>query len=89
MYVVLNEHTLAYRLPATPNLLGVLAGSVLRGGHNPLNGSVSISERDHLRPATHADFDAYRVCSRGHLPPTDAGVPVPPSNAPTPAAEAV
>ena len=89
MYVVLNEHTLGYLQPATPNLLGVLAGSVLRGGHNPLNGPVYFSERDRIRPATHDDFDAYRVCSRGHLPPADACVPVPPGNAPTPVAEVV
>lgn len=69
-YVVLNEHTLCYRIEATPTMLGVLAGSVRRSGHNPLYGPVSFTPRCTLREATHKDFDEYRVCSKGYLLPS-------------------
>ncbi|HDS1721705.1 hypothetical protein NPS53_09345 [Pseudomonas putida] len=65
-YVVLNEHTLCYRIEATPTMLGVLAGSVRKGGHNPLYGPVSFTPRCTLREATQKDFDEYRVCSKGY-----------------------
>jgi hypothetical protein len=65
-YVVLNENTLGYMIK--PNLMGVLHGSVLKGGHSELNGPVTLMPSDKLRPATQKDFDDYSVCSRGHLP---------------------
>ena len=68
-YYVLNENTLGYVNSAQPGWMGVLAGSVRNGGHSPLNGPVVIVPgADRLRPATHADFDAYRVSWRYHLP---------------------
>ncbi|WNZ87575.1 hypothetical protein [Pseudomonas sp. P108] len=66
-YVVLGEHTLCYRIPQTPLTLGVLAGSVIRGGHNPVNGSISVLPSEKLRPATVEDFDFFHVCHIGHL----------------------
>lgn len=66
-YVVLGEHTLCYRIPKTPSMLGVLAGSVIRGGHNPLNGPVSVLPSENLRPASVEDFDFFGVCHVGHL----------------------
>lgn len=66
-YVVLNENTLCYRIEATPSMLGVLAGSVRRGGHNPLYGPVSFTPSCALREATQKDFDEYSVCSKGHI----------------------
>jgi hypothetical protein len=61
-YVVLNESTLGYINEERPNALGVLAGSVVRGGYNPLNGPVAIAPMiDELRPAEIEDFDTYRV----------------------------
>lgn len=66
-YVVLGEHTLCYRIPQAPLTLGVLAGSVIRGGHNPLNGPVSILPNEKMRPATIEDFEFFRVCHVGHL----------------------
>lgn len=66
-YVVLGEHTLCYRIPQTPSVLGVLSGSVVRGGYSPLNGPVSTMPGDELRPATLEDFDFFRVCPVGHL----------------------
>lgn len=66
-YVVLNGHTLCYRIDATPTMLGVLAGSVRRGGHNPMNGAVFIGPNCELHEATQLDFDDFRVCSKYHL----------------------
>lgn len=45
--------------------MGVLAGSVIKGGHSPLNGPVTIYGTDKIRPATALDFDMFRVV----LPP--------------------
>ena len=68
-YIVVNENTLAYLHGTESSFAGVLAGSVIRGGHDPKNGVISISPRDAVRPATFADFDAYRVQPPGHLAP--------------------
>lgn len=66
-YLVLNGHTLGYRLGGSATLWP-LAGSVLRGGHDPKNGPVAIMAGvDTIRPATLADFKAYRVSPVGHL----------------------
>ncbi len=61
-YVVLNENTLGYLNEVTPNTMGVLASSVIRGGHLWIDGPVTIVPTvDKLRPATLEDFDAYRI----------------------------
>jgi hypothetical protein len=61
-YVVLNEHTLCYRIDGGhPSHLGILNGSVLRGGHSPLKGWVYTFATDVIRPATRADFETFRV----------------------------
>lgn len=65
-YIVKNENTLCYRQEGT-QFVGVLAGSVIRGGHNPLNGSIIIAPSDALRPATLEDFEFFRVCPKGHI----------------------
>lgn len=65
-YFVLNENTLCYRIDGS-FMVGVLAGSVLRGGHDPKNGCTVVGELDTIRPATVADFDFFRVSSAGHL----------------------
>lgn len=66
-YVVLNEHTLCYRIEETPTMLGVLHGSVVRGGHDWKNGAVSFTPSCQLRAATLEDFDFYRVSPTGHI----------------------
>jgi hypothetical protein len=66
-YVVLDENTLCYRIPGMSTMLGVLAGSVIRGGHNPINGPVSILPGANMREATLKDFDFFRVCPIGHI----------------------
>ena len=69
-HVVYKEHTLGYLFRVgTMVLMGVHAGSVLRGGYDWRNGSVPILAGDmrSLRTATKADFAAYRVESKGHL----------------------
>lgn len=66
-YVVLDEHTLCYRLDSGPKTLGVLHGSVLRGGHDWKNGPVTFVHESQLRPATLEDFDFYRVSPTGHI----------------------
>lgn len=65
-YVVKNENTLCYRQEGS-SLLGVLAGSVLRGGHDWKNGPVAVLPTDTLRDATLKDFEFYRVCPKGHI----------------------
>jgi hypothetical protein len=68
-YVVLNENTLGYINAECPNTMGVLAGSVIRGGHNPLNGPVTIVPTiDEVRPAEIGDFATYRVMAPSNLP---------------------
>lgn len=65
--VVLGEHTLGYINPVQPDWMGVLHGSVLKGGHDWKNGPVYVGGMgDQMRPATQADFEEYRVCSRGY-----------------------
>ncbi len=56
-YVVKDEHTLGY---LRGDQMGVLAGSVMRGGHDWKNGEVHTSGAK-IRAATLADFDTYRV----------------------------
>lgn len=66
-YVVMDEHTLGYLMDEMPNYIGVLAGSVLRGGRNPLYGNAIITPgRTCLRPATEIDFEFFR-----HVLPLD------------------
>lgn len=68
-YVVMDEHTLGYLIPQTPDCIGVLAGSVLRGGHDPMQGTAPIATgRTVLRQATRADFDFFRVAPPKCLP---------------------
>ncbi|VVE17895.1 MULTISPECIES: hypothetical protein [Pandoraea] len=61
-YVVMDEHTLGYLIDETPNVMGVLAGSVKRRGHNPMNGPATIVHGNtRLRPANEIDFEFFRV----------------------------
>ena len=67
-YIVVNESTLCYRQEGTTFVGGVLAGSVLRGGHDWKDGPILLASSDHIRAATEEDFGAFRVATRGHLP---------------------
>jgi hypothetical protein len=67
-YVVMNENTLGYIFDTQPKTMGVLAGSVIKGGHDWKNGPVPIRDSDSIRPATKADFDVFRVDAKGHIP---------------------
>lgn len=58
-YYVLNENTLCYQQEGS-RLLGVLHGSVLKGGHDWRNGPVIPCRSDNIRTATLADFAEYR-----------------------------
>jgi hypothetical protein len=70
---VKDENTLCYFQGDMPDdhgwyFAGVLAGSVLRGGHDPKNGSCVWSRSvDTIRIATKEDFDFFRVCSKGYI----------------------
>ncbi len=64
-YVVHKESTLGY-FENDSNVLSVLHGSVRKGGYDWRNGPVNVNPND-CREATQADFDEYRVSSRGHL----------------------
>lgn len=67
-YIVMNGNTLGIVHPN--NMVDVLAGQILKGGPNPLNGPVIFTSGiDHARLATQEDFDQFRVCARGHLYP--------------------
>ncbi|WP_176043008.1 hypothetical protein [Burkholderia stabilis] len=64
-YVVMDENTLGYVIEGRRNIIGVLAGSVIRGGRNWLNGpAVVLPGYTRIRAATEADFDFYRT----HVP---------------------
>ena len=68
-YVVFKESTLGYlfKIGNTVNL-GVLHGSVLKGGLDWLNGPYDVTyQMDKVRVATKADFDDFRVSSKGHI----------------------
>jgi hypothetical protein len=66
--IVMNENTLGIAL--NENSVQVLAGSVLKGGPDPLKGPVPFNPRiDQARPANAADFEQYRVSPAGHLYP--------------------
>jgi hypothetical protein len=63
--VVLNELTLGYLIDGSSSM-GVLAAKI--GGHDWKNGPVAIVPGiDSFRPATLADFKAFRVYPRGYL----------------------
>jgi hypothetical protein len=64
-YFVLDDHTLGYVSDAAPTLFGVLAADI--HGHNPINGPIVLDGVHRLRPATKADFDAFRIDATGHL----------------------
>ena len=67
-YLVVNENCLGYADDLTrPFLLGVLQGSVARGGPDWKNGPVFVTEQDTVRPATLQDFEDYRVSPKGHI----------------------
>lgn len=69
-YVVKDEHTLGYLIEGHPTLMDVLAGSVLKGGHDPKNGVVAIVPgHTRIRPAAKVDFQMFRVS----LPPNFKG----------------
>jgi hypothetical protein len=66
-YIVIGDHTLGYRISSDGKgnvWVGVLQGSVLRGGRDWKNGPTACFENE-LRPATALDFDFFRVT----LPP--------------------
>lgn len=66
-YFVKNSNTLGYMAAGDNTTFGVLAGSVIRGGDDWKNGPTIVTPSDVLVPATKADFDLYRVCSKGHI----------------------
>ncbi len=61
-YFVINENTLGFKIG---RMFQVLAGSVIRGGHNPINGAIILDPTDKIRPATKQDFADYRLDSKG------------------------
>lgn len=68
-FIVINENILGYIGPFTaPHTAGVLASSVLRGAsHDWKDGPYPIrQDRANCRPATRADFKAFRVESKGY-----------------------
>lgn len=68
-YLVVNENTLGYQF-AGDSMVGVLGGKVLLGGRSngPLEEPFSLAPSDKVREATKADFDYFRVCSKGYFP---------------------
>lgn len=50
-----------------PRALAILASKPQLGGHDWINGPVSVGPADMLRPATLDDFDFFRVDPTGHI----------------------
>jgi hypothetical protein len=67
-YVVKNENTLGYIDERQPSIMGVLAGLVARGGHDPKNGIVSVVGAT-IRNAKTSDFDTFRVMAPPNFVP--------------------
>jgi hypothetical protein len=73
-YVVVDEHTLGYIQEGQTNI-GILAASILRGAsHTWKDGPLPMPIEAELaaglvtiRPATLEDFNAFRVCPKGHI----------------------
>ena len=66
-YVVMNENLLGYLYKLNQYFyVGQLASSIIRGGPSYLDGPRPVSPLDQLRKATPADFEAYRVSSKGY-----------------------
>ncbi|MEI6752363.1 MAG: hypothetical protein WCK78_04275 [Paludibacter sp.] len=64
--VVVNENTLGYILPETPETLGVLHSSILRGAVFEVHPEPKhIISLDKVRLATEKDFENYRVSFKG------------------------
>lgn len=63
-YRVWNENALVCLHPN--GWCDVLGASIIRGGPNWINGPFRPNPED-MRPATLADFDAYRVRPEGHV----------------------
>lgn len=61
--VVMDEVSLGYVCPAQPFRFWPLSSAI--GGPDPKNGAYPAGK---MREAVQADFDRFRVCSRGFLP---------------------
>lgn len=66
-YFVKDGHTLGFVYDEQPHFFNILAGKPPLGGHDWKDGFVAVDPSDSLIPATLADFEAFRVCSKGHL----------------------
>lgn len=63
-YFVLGENSLGYVSPLQPESFCVLASGI--GGPDWKNGPIPV-DWEHMRMATPADFERYRVRPEGHL----------------------
>lgn len=68
-YLVINENTLGYQFDGD-EMVGVLGGKVQLGGrsNSALEEPFLLAASDKVREATKADFDYFRVSSKGHFP---------------------
>lgn len=64
-YIVQDENLLGYLIPEQPNIVGILATSIIRGSIYSWQDGTAVNHRDRQRPATVADFESFKVC----LPP--------------------
>ena len=66
-FVVADEHTLGCVNPKTPNIYGILRASIIKGAC--INDSDSwkfFSSGNVVRTATQADFESFRIFSKGY-----------------------
>lgn len=66
-YVVVNENVLGVIREGYPDWVEILVSSGLKGGPDWKYGIVHIGSLTQVRPATLADFEAFRLSPKGHL----------------------
>ena len=66
-YFVVDENMLVFVFRHQPTVASILASSVIRGALLGWKDGTTYWPRSNHRPATQADFDTFKVSSKGHL----------------------
>lgn len=65
--VVVNEHTMGYILPSTPNFVNVLHASILKGAPFQVFPSPMPVSGNNIRLARRSDFWDFRISMEGYF----------------------